>query len=139
MLFPLLARQGCGRCGAGVPVWSDVCRGCGHVLHSARRLRAAGVLYLFLGLVLTAPAVYLLAVITRMVLYPDGSGRYTGGAWGLVLAYGSLGFVLTLGVTGLLMGAWQVVYGRRNLKLVRVVIVLYVIFMAAVLIVRLLS
>ena len=43
MLFPLLARQGCGRCGAGVPVWSDVCRGCGHVLHSARRLRAAGV------------------------------------------------------------------------------------------------
>lgn len=34
MLFPLLARQGCGRCGAGVPVWSDVCQGCGHVLHS---------------------------------------------------------------------------------------------------------
>jgi hypothetical protein len=36
--------------------------------------------------------------------------------------------VLALGVTGLLMGAWQVVYGRRNLKLVRVVIVLYLIF-----------
>jgi hypothetical protein len=86
MLYPLLARQGCGRCGAGVPVWSDVCQGCGHVLHSARRLRAAGVLYLFLGLVLTAGAVCLLALITRMVLYPDGSGRYTGGAWGLVLA-----------------------------------------------------
>lgn len=139
MLFPLLARQGCGRRGAGVPVWSDVCRGCRHVLHTARRLRAAGVLYLFLGLALTAGTVYLLAVITRMVLYPDGSGLYTGGVWGLVLVYGSLGFVLTLGVTALLMGAWQVVYGRRNLKLVRVVIVLYVIFMAAGLIVRVLS
>ncbi|HEX8353511.1 MAG TPA: hypothetical protein VF611_11465 [Pyrinomonadaceae bacterium] len=139
MLFPLLARQGCGRCGAGVPVWSDVCQGCGHVLHSAGRLRAAGVLYLVLGLLLTAPAVYLLAVITRMILHPDGSGRYTGGVWGLVLAYGSLGFVLTLGVTGLLMGAWQVVYGRRNLNMIRVVMVLYVIFMAAVLAVRMLS
>ncbi|HYO62495.1 MAG TPA: hypothetical protein VER08_02450 [Pyrinomonadaceae bacterium] len=139
MLFPLVARQGCGRCGAGVPVWSDVCQSCGNVLHAARRLRAAGVLYIFLGLALTGGTVYLLAAITRMVLYPDGSGRYTGGVWGLVLVYGLLGFVLTIGVTGLLMGTWQVVYGRRNLKLVRVAIVLYVIFIAAGLAVRLLS
>lgn len=38
-----------------------------------------------------------------------------------------------------LMGARQVAYGRRNLELVRVVIVLYLIFMAAALAVSKLS
>ncbi len=135
ILFPL-ARQSCGRCGSGVTVWSDLCGGCGHVLHAPERLRAAGALYLALGLLLTSAAGHLLAAVTRAVIRPDGSLRFSGGAWGLVLAYGSLGFVLTLGVTGLLMGAWQLAYGRRNLKMVRVVTVIYIIFMAAALAIR---
>jgi hypothetical protein len=48
--------------------------------------------------------------------------------WQLALVYSALGFVLLIGVTGILMGVWQVLHGRRNLMLVRVAMVLYVIF-----------
>lgn len=115
ILFPL-ARQRGGRCGSGVPVGSDVCRGCGHVLHSPERLRAAGALYLAPGLPLTSAAAYLLAVVTRVVLRPATRCATREARGGRVLVYGSVGFVLAPGASGLLMSAWQVSYGRCNLK-----------------------
>lgn len=127
----LLMRQRCGGCGAASPAWTDVCSGCGVVLHPPGRLRAAGVLYLVLGSLLTGLATYLIVKIAGMVARsgdPEATGRFTG-TWGqLALVYGALGFVLLIGVTGLLMGVWQVLHGRRNLVLVRVTIVLYLIF-----------
>lgn len=129
----LLMRQRCHGCGNGVAVWSDECPRCGLVLHSARRLRAAGVLYLVLGLVLTIAAVGLMALIIVHIVRaddPELKDRLAEGAWVLLMAFGALGFVLVLGVTGILMGVWQIRDGRRNPKLVRVVIILYLIFMA---------
>ena len=134
----LLMKQRCGRCGSGTPVWSDVCAECGVVLHPPRRLRQAGVLYLFLGALLTAPAVYMILWVADVMAHSDDPGattRFTGGPWDAALVFAVLGFVLLLGITGIAMGAWQVVHGRRNLALVRVVMVFYVIFwVAAVLI-----
>lgn len=78
----------------------------GHSNRSAEEFKGllrgigVGVLYLLLGLILTATAAYLLALITRMVLSPSASGRFMGGAWGLLLAYGSLGFLLAIGHGG---------------------------------------
>ena len=110
-------------------MWSDVCTQCGIVLHSARSLRAAGVLYLVLGLFLSTVATYVMLMITGIILPSDDtqSNIRLSGTWGAVLVFGFLSFVLLVGVIATLMGAWQVRYGRRNLKLVRVVIVLYII------------
>lgn len=127
----LLMRQRCGGCGAESPAWTDVCSGCGVVLHPPGRLRAAGVLYLVLGSLLTGGAAYLIVVIAGMVALaddPEATGRFTGTGWQLALVYSALGFLLLIGVTGILMGVWQVLHGRRNLVLVRVVMVLYLIF-----------
>lgn len=127
----LLMRQRCGGCGAESPAWTDVCSGCGVVLHPPGRLRAAGVLYLVLGSLLTGGATYLIVLIAGMVALsddPEATGRFTGTVWQLVLVYSALGFVLLIGVTGILMGVWQVLHGRRNLMLVRVAMVLYVVF-----------
>lgn len=135
-------RQKCGRCDSDTPVWSDVCRQCGMVLHSARRLRSAGVLYLVLGLLLSGAASYLMIMITGIILSsddPQSTTRFSGGAWGMVLVFGALGFVLLLGVIGILMGVGQIRHGRRNLRLVRVVIILYLIFMAGAALIRALS
>jgi hypothetical protein len=63
----LLMRQRCGGCGAESPAWTDVCSGCGVVLHPPGRLRAAGVLYLVLGSLLTGGATYLIVQIAGMV------------------------------------------------------------------------
>jgi uncharacterized membrane protein YsdA (DUF1294 family) len=138
----LLTRQTCGHCGSGTPMWSDVCGQCGTVIHSARRLRAAGVLYMVLGLILSGAAAYLLTLITGRILGaddPEKVARLSESAWTVLLAYGTLGFVLVLGVTGILMGAWQIRHGRRKPKLVRVVIILYLIFMACAALIRVLS
>jgi hypothetical protein len=127
----LATKQRCGSCGSGTPVWSDVCAECGAALHSPRRLRQAGVLYLFLGMLLTAPAEYLILLIARIIARsndPGATTRFTGGPADVALAFGSLGFVLLLGLVGIAMGAWQVVHGRRNPRLVRVVMVFYVVF-----------
>ncbi|HEX2188603.1 MAG TPA: hypothetical protein VHG51_06870 [Longimicrobiaceae bacterium] len=130
----LLMRQECGRCSSAVPIWSDVCQECGLVLHSRRQLRAAGVLYLVLGTVLTAPAVYGIVWAAGVMARSDdpaATTRFTGDAWDAVFVFAVFGFVLAVGVVGLAMGGWQVVHGRRNPRLVRVVMVLYVIFWMA--------
>lgn len=127
----LLMKQRCGACGAASPMWTDVCSGCGVVMHPPGRLRAAGVLYLVLGSLLTGGTTYLIVQIAGMVARsadPEATGRFTGTWRQLALVYSALGFVLLIGVTGILMGVWQVLHGRRNLALVRVVMVLFVIF-----------
>lgn len=127
-------RQECGACGGSTPTWSDVCAGCGLVLQSARRLRTAGVVYLVLGSFLSIVGTYLMLVITGVTSYlfdPPPNVRISGGIWGALLVYGGVSFVILVGVVVTLMGVWQILYGRRNLKLVRVIIVCYIIFWIA--------
>ena len=102
-------------------------------------MRAAGFLYLGLGLLLAGAGAYLIVLIAGIIRRsgdPGATTRFTGGGWEAALIFGALGFVLLLGVTGILMGLWQIRHGRRNPKLVRVVIVFYVIFWAAAVLVR---
>jgi hypothetical protein len=100
-------------------------------MHPPGRLRAAGVIYLVLSSLLTGGATYLMVLTAGLVARsddPEAATRFSGTGWQLALVFGALGFVLLIGVTGILMGVWQVLYGRRNLALVRVAMVLYVIF-----------
>lgn len=138
-MWILFARQACGRCSSAVPLWSDECPACGLVLHPPGRLRAAGALYLVLGALLTAAPAYLIVRVAGIMARSDDPGaatRFTGTGWQAAGVFGVLGFVLLIGVVGLLMGAWQVVHGRRNLRLVRVAIVLYVVFWTGAMLVQ---
>lgn len=88
-------------------------------------------LYLVLGTLLTAPAVHLILLIARIMAHPDDPGaatRFDGGPAGVALVFGSLGFVLLLGIVGIAMGAWQVVRGRRDTRPVRVAMGFYGVF-----------
>jgi hypothetical protein len=138
----LWMRQTCGHCGSATPAWSDVCEHCGGLLHSPGRLRAAGVLYLVLGSLLAGGAGYLIVLIAGIVARsddPEAATLFSGTWWLLALAFGALGFVLLVGVVGILMGVGQVRHGRRSLRLVRVVMVFYVIFWVGAMLIQLLS
>lgn len=136
----LLVRQECGACGGSAPVWSDACTRCGLVLHSTRSLRAAGVLYLVLGLPLSVAMSYVMVLLAGIIRHsddPQSTIRFSGGTWGAVLAFGGLSLGLLIGVIATLMGVWQIRHGRRNPKLVRVLIVIYIIFWTGGMLLRL--
>jgi hypothetical protein len=130
----LLVKKKCGSCGSRTPAWANACAFCGGALHLPRHLRQAGVLYLVLGALLTAAGVYLILLVAGIMARSDDPGattRFTGGPGDAALVFATLGFVLLLGIVGIAMGAWQVVHGRRDTRLVRVVMALYVVFWVA--------
>ena len=61
---------------------------------------------------------------------PGATTRFTGTASDATFAYGVFGVVLALGLTFVLAGVWQIVYGRRNKKIVFVALALVAVFYA---------
>jgi len=128
----------CSRCGGLVPYWGDSCTVCGHVAHPPHRLRIMGGLYLVLGLGLSGAIIYLMVVLAGIIRHssdPHATVRFNGTPLQVVMIYGILTFPLLVGFTLLVTGLWQLWYGRRNLKLVRLAFIwFYVLIGGAVLI-----
>jgi hypothetical protein len=113
-----------------VPFWSDSCSRCGSVEHPPQRLRWAGVLYLILGVVITGAIGYLMVVLGTIIRHsgdPGATVRFNGGPLMVLFVYAVLSFPMVVGLTVTAMGISQIRTGRRNLKLVRVAMVLYLV------------
>lgn len=75
--------------------------------------------------------IYLMVLIAGIIRHstdPNATTRFEGDEFMAVMTFGILGFVLLFGITGVVSGIWQIKYGRRNQKLMRVILFLGVVF-----------
>lgn len=109
------------------------CQVCGTPLRKTSTIRKLGWVLVVLGGVLTMGMVYLTYVVSALIERADdpGSGaRFTGDSSDATMIYGIFGVVIALSITFVIAGIWQIVYGRRNKKLVFVALVLAGVFYA---------
>lgn len=107
-----------------------------------RGRRAAAVLSIILGALLAGGAAYLIVRVAGIVVRsddPEATTRFSGTGWQLALVYGVLGYVLLHGAVAIYLGVWTLRRGRRSPRLVRAVLVFYVIFWAVAMLVQLVS
>ena len=129
----MVAPYFCNRCGAETDEPLGNCPRCGRRLHKTSTVRALGWVLVVLGGLLSAFMAWLVVFFTRLIEHSDEPGattRFTGTASDATFAYGVFAVVLALGLTFVLAGVWQIVYGRRNKKLVFVALALSAVFYA---------
>ena len=117
------------------------CPQCGHHLRTAAQIKKLGMALAALSAFIILFIGGITVVVTGIVLQsddPTASSRFTGGPGMLIFMYGIFAVVFMFGLTGLAAGIFQIKHGRRNLKLVRVILVLAGIFLAVGTLVRVL-
>lgn len=132
----------CPRCNVQAQSWVDFCPACGARISHPGRIRALGWVLLVTGTLLSGGMAYLLVLINGIIRHSDDPGattRFTGTAADAAFAYGVMGLVLVFGVVAVTAGVWQVRHGTRNPRLVKVVLALAALFIAAGTIVQVLS
>lgn len=103
------------------------CPQCGHQLRTSTQVKRLGIVLAVVGAVLTLFMGGIAILVSGIVLQssnPHASSRFTGGPGVLVFMYGLFAVVELFGVTSLVAGIYQIRHGRRNTKLVRVILVL---------------
>jgi hypothetical protein len=129
----MVAPYFCNRCKAETDKPLGNCPGCGRRLHKTSTVRGLGWLIFVLGGGLTAFMAWLTLMLSRIIERADEPGattRFAGDASDALLIYAVLGLVLALGLTFVVAGAWQIVFGRRNKNIVFVALALAAILYA---------
>lgn len=124
--------QTCSQCQFQAQSWVDNCPRCGLLLSRPSRVRALGWAMMVLGAGLVVGMAYLIVAIARIIAQsddPDATSRFAGTPAQALMVYGILGLVLVFGVVSVVAGAWQVRYGTRNPRLVKLVLGLAAVFM----------
>ncbi|MET0649580.1 MAG: hypothetical protein ABW208_23460 [Pyrinomonadaceae bacterium] len=129
----MVAPYFCNRCGDETDEPLGNCPRCGRRLHKTSTIRGLGLALVVLGGGLTAFMAWLTLTISRIIEHSDEPGatsRFTGDASDARLIYAIFGLVLALGLTFVVAGIWQLVYGRRNKKIIFVALILVVVLYA---------
>ena len=135
----MVAPYFCSRCGTETDEPLGNCPRCGRRLHKTSTIRGLGVALVVLGGGLTAFMAWLTLIVSRIIEHSDKPGatsRFTGDASDALLIYAIFGLVLALGLTFVVAGVWQIVYGRRSKKIIVVVVILVAVLYAFGLFVR---
>lgn len=120
--------RSCLGCGYEGDSSAAQCPECGGRMFSASSVRNRGWVLIVLGVGLT---IFMGVVIINQAINvyhsgePDAKVRFTGGTGMLWLMFGVLGLVFSLGVTSVVNGIWQVLYGKRNRHLATILFGLY--------------
>jgi hypothetical protein len=98
------------------------CPRCGKGLFSQTNVRVRGVLLTFLGLFLSGfmsvIAFFVTAFLIEASKNPKNSASFNGTEEMLGLTYLIFAGVIGMGVTMILAGLWQIIFGRRNMVLI---------------------
>lgn len=132
----------CPQCARPVNSWLDYCPECSVRISSPGRIRALGWMLLVVGTGLSAGVAYLLVVIHRIIqgsADPDATTRFTGTAAQALMVYALLTVVLLFGIVAVASGAWQVRYGVRNPRLVKIVLGFAAVFIGIGMVVQILG
>jgi hypothetical protein len=112
----------CFKCRWEARTVMPVCPRCGRGLFSQRNVRWRGVALTFLGLFLSGfmsvIAVFVTAFLIDTAKNPRNRANFNGEEPMLILIYLIFGGVIAMGVTMILAGLWQVIFGRRNMILI---------------------
>ena len=115
----------CWSCGYQTHRYVSTCERCGAGMLSKRWSRRFGVVLMLLGLPLALGMAWVLAWMWPTLTHPGiqiGSTRFDGSAAQASGIIALLSAVLVFGAIAFLYGLWQVVTGRRNIKVVYVLV-----------------
>ncbi|MEO8484946.1 MAG: hypothetical protein ABI585_01280 [Betaproteobacteria bacterium] len=118
----------CASCGYETFEFRGVCPRCGGGMATRRWARRFGALLTACGLVLTGGMAYAFYALGPLLAHPGrsiGGSRFDGTAAEALAVVAILGAVLAFGLTALGYGAWQVKTGRRNLRVVGVMLAIW--------------
>jgi MFS family permease len=112
----------CFKCRWEGRISQTVCPRCGKPLFSEKNIRVRGVILTFLGLFLSgfmsAIAFFVTAMLMQASKNPKTSAKLNGDEHMLIMIYLIFAGVIAMGVTIMLAGIWQIIFGRRNLFLI---------------------
>ena len=112
----------CFKCRWEGRVSQTVCPRCGKPLFSEKNVRVRGVILTFLGLFLSgfmsAIAFFVTAMLMEAAKNPKTPVKFNGDEHMLIMIYLIFAGVIAMGVTMILAGLWQIIFGRRNMFLI---------------------
>ncbi len=117
----------CHSCGYETPQAIEHCPRCGTAILSKERVRHYGWVLLACGVFLIALMGTVIYFTGPMLLNPGveiNGARFTGTRRDINFIFGIYGLVTTFGVTATLYGLWQIKTGRRNKKVIAIIVAL---------------
>lgn len=128
----IVQHKTCYKCHYEAETADRLCPRCRKKLWTRTETRTLGgvlaALGTFLVVMMTAIIIFMLGVVNQSPR-PGGGARFTGSKDQMYMIFGILGFVLLFGITALIAGLWQLVFGRRNMMLIYIIIGLGAIFL----------
>ncbi len=110
--------RSCFNCRFEGNVTQDVCPQCGKRLFTATNVRWRGFFLVLIGLFLSgfmAAVAFFVSALLMNALNDPGSARKINDEYSMLLMiYGIFGLVIVMGITSMLMGIWQMIFGKRN-------------------------
>lgn len=110
--------RSCFKCRFEGSIAQAVCPQCGKRLFTATNVRWRGFFLLLIGLFLSgfmaAVAFFVSLLLMNAVNDPGSASRINGESSMLMMIYGIFGLVIVMGLTSMLMGIWQMIFGKRN-------------------------
>ena len=110
------------------------CPQCGHHLRTTAQVKRLGMVMAALGGFLTLFMAGLTVTVAQMVWHPfdpRASSSFTGGPEALLFIFGIFAVVMVFGLTSLAAGIFQIKHGRRNRKVVKMILALAGVLVAA--------
>lgn len=128
-----LSRE-CQNCGAAAPIWDTACVDCGNHILSSSWVRMGGIIFIVIGVGLTATIGYLMWWIARVMAHsgdPGAVNRFTGTPLQGVVIFAILSAVCMFGITYTAMGVWWLLRATRNPWILRTGWIGYLLIAAA--------
>ncbi len=114
--------RSCFKCRFEGNIESAVCPRCGKRLFTATNVRWRGFFLVLIGLFLTGLmgtiAVFVYGLLMGAMNNPDSARKINDQTPMLLFIYGIFGLVIVIGITSMLMGIWQIIFGKRNRVLI---------------------
>ena len=112
----------CFKCKYEAHTIESQCPRCGKRLYSATNIRVRGVLMTFIGLFLTGLmgtiTIFVTGLLINAAKNPSTSSKLNEEPHMLYFVYAIFGGVIALGITAILAGLWQMIFGKRNMFLI---------------------
>jgi hypothetical protein len=128
---PIAQQKVCYKCRYEGETAEKLCPRCRKRLHTRGEIRILGgvlaALGAFLVVVMGAITIWSAGMITNSGK-PGSTSRFTGTKDQMYMMFAIFGFVLLFGFTSLVAGLWQLVFGKRNMILIYVILGLGVLF-----------
>lgn len=128
-----IKHRSCYKCKTEIETAEAKCARCGRRLRSRTEIRTLGALMIFLGSFLIIFMGYISLWMYNVILHPEtaNGAKFTGDNNELLLIAAVFGFVFLFSLVAVINGFWQLIFGRRNMILVWIIIVFGIIFIGS--------